>query len=82
VNIQINRHQIRSQQLFTVAETLTRDTIILVIQFRKFLHQHQCTFATRVRTWRIARLYSVLYSKIALSETVRNRIHVHMLLFA
>jgi hypothetical protein len=25
-------------------------------------------FATRVRTWRVARLYSVLYSEIALSR--------------
>jgi hypothetical protein len=33
VNIQINRDQIRSPQLFTVAETLTRDNIIHTNKF-------------------------------------------------
>jgi hypothetical protein len=35
-------------------------------------------FANHVRSWRVARLYNVQYSKITLSETVRNRIHVHI----
>jgi hypothetical protein len=35
-------------------------------------------FATLVRTWRVARLYSVQW-KSSISETVRNRTHVHIL---
>jgi hypothetical protein len=34
-------------------------------------------FAARVRTWRVARLYSVQWNS-SLSETVRNRTHVHI----
>jgi hypothetical protein len=42
-------------------------------------------FATRVRTWRVARLYSVQCTVLwnsSISETVRNRAHVHIHFFA
>jgi hypothetical protein len=35
-------------------------------------------FATRVRTWRVARLYSVMYSEIALSRKPLGIGHVHI----
>jgi hypothetical protein len=42
--------------------------------------------AACVRTWRVARLHSVYYNIVqrnsALSETVRNRTHVHIHIFA
>jgi hypothetical protein len=37
-------------------------------------------FATRVRTWRVARLYSVQWNS-SISKTVRNKTHVHIHLF-
>jgi hypothetical protein len=42
-------------------------------------------FATRVRTWRVARLYSVqctVQLNSSISETGRNRIHVHIYFLA
>jgi hypothetical protein len=38
-------------------------------------------FATRVRTWRVARLYGVLYSKIALSRKLFGIGHMYMYTF-
>jgi hypothetical protein len=39
--------------------------------------------AARLRTWRVARLYSVLYSEISsISESVQNRTHAHIHIFA
>jgi hypothetical protein len=42
-------------------------------------------FATRVRTWRVARLYSVQCTvqwNSSISETVQNRTHVYIYLFS
>jgi hypothetical protein len=38
-------------------------------------------FATRVRTWHVARLYSVLYSEIALSQKPFGIIHMYIYIF-
>jgi hypothetical protein len=38
-------------------------------------------FATRVRTWRVARLYGVLYSEIALSRKRFGMGHVYIYTF-
>jgi hypothetical protein len=55
-------------------------TTVFIVQATKLVQFSQCNtfliitpsrsmhFATRVRTWRVARLYSVLYSEIAVSR--------------
>jgi hypothetical protein len=48
--------------------------------FFKILLSTSMYFVTRVRTWRVARLYSVqctVQSNSCISETVQNRTHVH-----
>jgi hypothetical protein len=38
-------------------------------------------FETRVRTWRVARLYSVVYSEIALSRKLFRIGHMYIYIF-
>jgi hypothetical protein len=52
-----------------------------LIHFRKFHRQHQCYFATRVRTWRVAGLYSVLYRETALSRKPFRIGHMYIYTF-
>jgi hypothetical protein len=50
--------------------------------FSKISPSTSMHFATHVRTWCVACLYSVLYSEIArISETIRNMMYIYTFLF-
>jgi hypothetical protein len=52
--------------------------VYLVNTFSKIPPSTSMHFATRVRTWRVARLYSVLYSEVALSRKPFGIGHMYM----
>jgi hypothetical protein len=56
-------------------------TVYLVQYFFENSTSTSMHFATRVRTWRVARLYIVQCTVQWISETIRNRTHVHTVLY-
>jgi hypothetical protein len=63
------------------AATVIGYSLPSIMHFRKFHPSTSLHFATRMRTWRVARLYRVLTSEIALSRKQFGMGHTYICTF-
>jgi hypothetical protein len=68
--------------LFLISVFIAQVVNLVQITFSKTPPSTSMHTATRVRKRRVARLYSIQYSEIALSQKLRSRTHVDIHIFA